>query len=326
VELRPSGTGGAGSNFRQWWGQVDFTGWQLRVGQQSVIDGLFPPGCCIDEGSVQSAFGGWSGRVRQPGLAAFIPIGNGTLKFGLFDPGNRGSNGSRSLELNPALAGFSASTDEQIPQIQASYDIKFGPAAVKVVGGYNTYDEVYWSGAGATSDTTTSIDSFVFGAQVEANFGPLTVMWQAHYAQNPTAYRSSGGGLTFNVDPGTGELTPLRIGGINPTYDPIKGDIQDVNEIGSFARLLYKMSDMVTWELGGGYSGQEMDYALGKIKDQQYFAYLNAQIFLTKTFRFTPEVGYFDNGHIKYDDDPRGNIKIDQGNVWYWGAYWRIDF
>jgi hypothetical protein len=195
VELRPydeQAAGGAstGGNFRQWWGQVDFTGWQLRVGQQSVIDGLFPPGCCIDEGSVQSSFGGWSGRVRQPGIAAFIPLGNGTFKFGLFQTGQLGADGSNSLANDPRLAGFTGSdTDVMIPQIQVSYDVNFGPAAVKFIGGYNTYDEVYWSGTGATSDITESIDSWVLGGQVEGSFGPFTVMWQIHYAQNPSAYK-----------------------------------------------------------------------------------------------------------------------------------------
>jgi hypothetical protein len=68
VELRPFGGGEGGStssNFRQWWGQVDFTGWQLRVGQQSVLDGMFPPGCCIDA-SVSPVLRPSSPSAREP--------------------------------------------------------------------------------------------------------------------------------------------------------------------------------------------------------------------------------------------------------------------
>lgn len=311
VELRPQGGGEGGSsmNFRQWWGQVDFTGWQLRVGQQSVIDGLFPPGCCIDEGSVQSSFGGWSGRVRQPGLAAFIPIGQGTFKFGLFSTGSgAGASGADTTAGSPVF-GYDAGTDEVIPQIQASYDIKFGPAAVKFVAGYNTYDEVYWASTGSpTTDVTYSIDAWIIGGQAEANFGPLTVMWQIHYAQNAAAYRqsTSGGALVL------------------PAYDVTGNGIQDVSEWGTFGRFIYKMSDMVTWEVGGGYLSQTRDGtpSLDKIDDDSMFLYLNAQIFLAKTFRFTPEIGYFD--YRSRDEGP--TTTIEQGDQFYWGAYWRIDF
>jgi hypothetical protein len=319
VELRPFGapeTGGSGtSNFRQWWGQVDFTGWQLRVGQQSVLDGLFPPGCCIDEGSVQSNFGGWSGQVRTPGLAAFIPIGQGTLKFGLFHTGTLAADATGSIGSDPRLpAGTTGSdVDVHIPQIQVSYDIKFGPAAVKFVGGYNTYDEVYWVGGagppvgtGATSDITESIDSWVLGGQVEANFGPFTVMWQIHYSENPSAYKG-------------------RAGLLNPLYDAVTNTIQDVTEWGSFARIIYKMSDMVSWELGGGYANQEQDYSPADLDDDGLFVYLNAQIFLSKTFRFTPEVGYFDL-RTRSQDPGLPAASIEDGSQWYWGAYWRIDF
>jgi len=321
VELRPQGGGAGGSsmNFRQWWGQVDFTGWQLRVGQQSVIDGLFPPGCCIDEGSVQSGFGGWGGRVRQPGLAAFIPLGNGTLKFGLFDPGTLAANTSGSIGSDPRLpAGTTGSDiDEHIPQIQVSYDIKFGPAALKFVGGYNTYDEVYWVGGagppvgvGATSEITESIDSWMLGGEVQANFGPLTVMWQLHYAVNSAAYLAGGG-----------PNSPIFM---RHAYDPTSNSIQDVNEWGTFARIIYKMSDMIDWEIGGGYSDQKQDFGAGEYDDDRYFVYLNAQIFLSKTFRFTPEVGYFDN---RTRSQPGvGVADVEQGSLWYWGAYWRIDF
>jgi len=309
VELRPYGGGEGGStssNFRQWWGQVDFTGWQLRVGQQSVLDGLFPPGCCIDEGSVQSNFGGWSGRVRQPGLAAFIPVGQGTFKFGLFAPGDLGADATESTTLNPALAGYDASVDHHIPQIQASYSIKLGPASLMFVGGYQTYDEVFWNGTGATTDVTESIDSWVLGGELQAQFGPFTIMWQLHYAVNATAYKG-------------------RPGFENPRYDPVTNDIQDVNQWGSFGRFLYKMSDLVTWELGGGYVDITQDYSPANEDDSGLFVYFNAQIFLSKTFRFTPEIGYFDY-RDRSQDPGQPAASVDQGNEWYLGAYWRIDF
>jgi hypothetical protein len=308
VELRPSGSGGASSNFRQWWGQVDFTGWQLRVGQQSVIDGLFPPGCCIDEGSVQSSFGGWSGRVRQPGIAAFIPVGNGTFKFGLFQTGQLGADGSSSVGNDPRIPGtWDSDTDVMIPQIQVSYDVNFGPAAVKFIGGYNTYDEVYWSGTGATSEITESIDSWVLGGEVQTNFGPFTIMWQIHYAQNPSAYKGRASSI-----------------GLDPTYDATSNSIEDVSQWGTFGRFLYKMSDMITWELGGGYADAKRDQTGGEVDDDALFVYLNAQIFLTKTFRFTPEVGFFDLRTRTPVGSP--TQQVEQGDEWYWGAYWRIDF
>jgi hypothetical protein len=324
VELRPFGGGEGGStssNFRQWWGQVDFTGWQLRVGQQSVLDGMFPPGCCIDEGSRQSAFGGWSGRVRQPGLAAFIPIGQGTLKFGLFAPGDLGNDGSGAGTAGAGTAvvpipAAQQGIDEHVPQIQASYDIKLGPASLKFVGGYNTYDEIYWTPSDASSDISYSIDSWILGGELQSQFGPFTLMWQIHYAVNPTAYkgrRADSIGYTS---------------GLNPRYDASSNTIQDAKEWGSFLRALYKMSDLVTWELGGGYVSQESDgtASLPKIEDDGMFVYLNAQIFLSKTFRFTPEVGYFDAR--TRDTTPVGGTvaEIEQGDLWYWGAYWRIDF
>jgi hypothetical protein len=313
VELRPTGRSAtdpniASTNMRQWWGQVDFTGWQLRVGQQSVIDGLFPPGCCIDEGAKQSAFGAWSGRVRTPGLAAFIPLGNGTLKFGLFQTGTlaAGTTGFDTGITPPAGSTIGEDVDIHIPQIQVSYDIKFGPAALKFIGGYNTYDEVYWLDPGGTNEVTYAVDSWVLGGQLEGNFGPFTLMWQLHYAQNPSAYKGRSAGI------------------LDPSWDPGTNDVQDTTEWGSFARFLYKMSDMVTWELGGGYVDGKQDTSLGDRDDDAMFVYLNAQIFFTKTFRFTPEVGYFDLRTRNETGAPAA--EVNQGDQWYWGAYWRIDF
>jgi hypothetical protein len=194
-----------------------------------------------------------------------------------------------------------------IPQIQVSYDVNFGPAAVKFIGGYNTYDEVYWSGTGATSDITESITSWVLGGEVQGNFGPFTVMWQIHYAQNPSAYKGRGSAI-----------------GLDPTYDAVSNSIEDVSEWGTFGRFLYKMSDMITWELGGGYADAKRDQSGGEVDDDGLFVYLNAQIFLTKTFRFTPEVGFFDLRTRTPVGAP--TTQVEQGDQWYWGAYWRIDF
>jgi hypothetical protein len=84
------------------------------------------------------------------------------------------------------------------------------------------------------------------------------------------------------------------------------------------------MSDMIDWEIGGGYDDQKMDFGAGEYDDDRYFVYLNAQIFFAKTFRFTPEVGYFDN---RARSQPGvGVADVEQGSLWYWGAYWRIDF
>jgi hypothetical protein len=300
---------------------------------------MFPPGCCIDEGSVQSSFGGWSGRVRQPGISAFIPIGQGRLAFGLFAPGNlaAGTSGANSdlSGLSP-VAGDTGGVDQVIPQIQANYSINLGPAALMFIGGYNTYDETYYT-ATSTDTTDYSVDSWVLGGQVEANAGPFTIMFQAHYAVNPIEYRQA--------PPGALGLPKDYIGWY-AKYNPVSNNIEDMDQFGFFGRLIYKMSDMVSWELGGGWAKNEQDqpvvatYGGGPSGDQPTaytgatdkadqdvsYIYLNAQIFLAKTFRFTPEVGYFDLGNKNDNSFDSQFTDVDQGTSWYAGAYWRIDF
>lgn len=311
VEIRPYAEGGEQNasttgNMRYWWGQVDFGNVSLRAGQQGVVAGLFPPGCCVDDGSVQSSFGAWSGTVRDVGVTLTSPMGAGTLSAGFFAIETRraGATWAAQTAANYPAATWGTSTDKRIPKLEISYEMNLGAVSFKAIGGYNKYDEVAYNAFGG--ERTWAITSWVAGAQMLANAGPLTFMVQGHYAQNPDPYVSVG---------------PTR--SLAAVYETSTDGVTDVKEIGFFTRILYKMSDLVTWEAGGGYMELTRDRpSLAKEKDPQAYYYINASIFLSKTFRLVPEIGYFD-----YQTSTNSlGVKSDDGNQLYWGAYWRIDF
>ncbi len=96
-------------------------------------------------------------------------------------------------------------------------------------------------------------------------------------------------------------------------------DIADVYTLQALIVPALKFTDTLRFEAGLGYRQDNADGAPGfSQKDEEWVAYLQAMITMAPGVFLCPEVGYYD-----YMDGRDGN---DQGNQWYAGAKWQIDF
>jgi hypothetical protein len=288
VEIRPDNA----SYIRLFYGSWNFGAGTFSIGQQWDPGFTMIYGCCA-EGGRMPGFGTWFGRLRAP----MVKLGLGSLQIALIDPNTR--------NIDPAT--FS-DVDQTLPALSASYSLNAGPAAIKLWGGYNTYDVE--EETAAASVRSESVDSYVLGIQPTVAFGPLTIRADAWMAQNPTEY-----GLVANNSEYDAE------------WDAATLSVHDVDAIGYGIDLAYKISDMYDVRGGWGTSEFELDCPGGVAENDVSAYYVNFNIRPAKGVVITPEFAVRDYGDWT-DSDPApagtGGVAVDQGKVTYYGVYWYI--
>ena len=281
---------GTGVNLRLLYGDWDFGGGTMRVGQfytpttyfysnqvHGTDDGLF---------AVGNPYAG-----RLPGLQ---------LKFG----------GFKIALLSPNAAGTDfggADTDTTLPKIEASFKLPLGPASLDFYGGYNAYDEV------DALDSSEGVSAYMVGMGGTVNAGPATIAFRIYTMENPRIY-----GIGSAID-----------GLITDIYDPLGLDSRwngtdyiDVDELGGCLVVGFKASDALSFEGGLGYQANEMKDAGVTIETEVTAYYVQAKITLADNFFIVPEIGGYDFGDLK----ETGVADVKLGDQFYFGAKWEMRF
>ncbi len=241
-----------------------------------------------------------------------ISFSFGGFEIALINPSSgfiSGLSDSVSAVASVTLAGSTVITittssngdiDEYLPKIEASWGMSFDAFNFGLQGGFNTYSIEDVTTATGTEDV--DVTSWTIGGTAGFNFGPGYVKAALSYGQNIgdagwsiPGLHNIGGFAVWDGDDGTDDTDTLQgalVGGL-------------------------KVSDMLSFELGGGYRSDDPD-ATGAKKSEPWAVYLQSVIALAPGVYIIPEVGYFDE-----DDDGSGG---DAGNIFYLGGKWQINF
>jgi len=191
-------------------------------------------------------------------------------------------------------------TDTAIPKIEACYNFKAGPLALKVLAAMNTYDAVVITG---TTEKSYSIDSNVVGVMASYATGPFSVAADLYMATNPGNY-----GLLADNSVSKAAFA--------------NNAIQDSDAMGALVVLGYKATPMIKLEAGYGMLSCEREVSGKTTESTTTSMYVQAVIALAKGFYIVPEFGTVDYG----DQETTGTPAVKQGDISYFGAKWHIDF
>ena len=202
---------------------------------------------------------------------------------------------------NAAGAPTAGDVDEYLPKIEAGYGMALDNFNFYVWGGLNTY--TIEDAATATGTEDVDVTSWTIGGDAGFNFGPGYVK----------------GAISYSVNPGNAgwHIPGLATGGAFAEWDGDDG----TNDVDVFMAALVaglKMSDMLSFEAGFGYRQDDPDYDVNDNKTKAWNVYGQAVVALAPGVFVIPEVGYAD-----FDDDYAGS---DEGNMFYLGAKWQINF
>ena len=276
IELRPN----TGSFVRHWYGSWTFGSGKLLVGKTWAPLTMFSNA----QNNSSNKFGQFGNIEWAAARIDQIRLTFGGLVLGFLSPGTASS----------VVGAAVSDTDTTIPTIEAKYTFKFEPVTLTLMGGFASFDLV------DATDQSQSVDSYVVGFDVKANFGAAYIKANAHTAVNGKNY-----GLNYGSVSG------------NALYDGTK--VTDVDSFGYVAVVGFKASDTMKFELG--YSALETEVDLSGAKaDDSSVMYLQASFTLAPGVYIIPEAGIYDYG------DSAGAVQTDQGDATYVGATWKIAF
>lgn len=195
--------------------------------------------------------------------------------------------------------------DRYLPKIEAKWGMSLDAFNFNIMGGYQyiTFEDVPSQAPNPPDTNDINVTSYIIGADAGFNFGPAYVKGAVSYGQNWGNARWSDLGFVSNE----------ASSGIFDGDD----DVDDSTNYQGALIVGMKVSDMLALEGGGGYRVADSD-ASGFDKDEAWNVYVQAVVALAPGVYIVPEIGYFD-----YMDDEFGN---DEGNEYYLGAKWQIDF
>jgi hypothetical protein len=287
-----------------------------RIGAKvkaEAVTGYFEFG--VDEANVTSRrlYGTWNfgpgtlkvGKDYTP-ISQFISgqAFNGDLGLLGYGTAYGGRHGQLALSfggftvalINPNSAnvatGITDEVDTKFPKVEAAFGMGFDMFNFKVMGGYQTYDI-----EGPADDF--SVDSWIVGADFGVNFGPGYVKAAISYGENVA-------NAAWNIW-GTGA----------GTFDAVNFDFDDTTTLMWAVVGGFKFTDMVSIEAGFGY--REDDYDVNGVdEDDMWNAYVQVPLRLAPGVSVIPEFGYYE-----WKDN---SANLDEGETWYLGAKWQIDF
>jgi hypothetical protein len=267
----------------------------LKVGKDYSPVSDFISSQFYDADGQQYGEGEFYGR-RPAGLTLIL----GNFELAALTPSYGADVGTTATGVNGATGG---DPDSYIPRFEACYNLKFGSGYIKPFGGFQYYS-VEENGLG---NVTGDIDvwSWVVGVSTKWDIGGFSIAGQVNYGMNEGAVT----GWDTGSNARSSSLPYLKNG----------DDIADVYTLQAMIVPAFRLSDSLRFEAGLGFRQDNADSAPGfSQKDEVWVAYLQALITLAPGVFLCPEVGYYD-----YLDGVNGS---DQGNLWYAGAKWQIDF
>ena len=210
------------------------------------------------------------------------------------------TTGTSAGGVNGATGG---DADSYVPRAEASYNLRLAAGYIKPFAGFQYYS-VESNGLGNITDDI-DVWSWALGISTKWNIGAFTLGGQVSYGMNQGAV--------------TGWSTGYNNRASSQPYLDGGDDIADVYTLQALFVPSFKLSDTLRFEAGFGFRQDNADSAPGfSQKDEVWVGYLQALVTLAPGVFFCPEVGYID-----YMDGVNG---ADQGNLWYAGAKWQIDF
>ena len=241
----------------------------------------------------------------------------GSFQFAAIEPVNNAVIGAA-----PALTA-ATEYDTTIPKLEAKYSFGYGPMAFDVWGGYNSTDAVdRYAAGGVMTEKEMSIDAWVFGGRAKYGVGPIYLRGSLYFGQNTGNY-----GMNERFGRGATVTTINRAARDVTGRDVVDNDTVGFNLVGGF-----KLSDMVTFEIGYGSVNYERENAaiagavVGgvtiKEESESSAYYLQAKISPAKNVFIVPEIGKIDFNEYKVT----GAADVDQGDVTYYGVKWHINF
>jgi hypothetical protein len=290
LALKGSGTGDVDVGTRRLYGVWNFGAGQLKVGKDYTPVSQFISGQAFDGDlgllGVGTMYGNRTGQIS---------LSFGGFEIALIQP-------SSGL----ALGMTDGDVDEWFPKVEAKFGMAFDMFNFNVRGGYQTFEVENTTGVGDNTPDDVDVDSWTIGADAGVNFGPAYVKGAISLSQNP-------GDAAWHI-PGLRTFT----GGAT-IYTG--GSSTDDNDVLMWALVGgFKFTDQLTFEGGFGYRSDDPDVN-GAQEDEVWEAYIQALITLAPGVYLVPEIGYTD-----YMDFVADINDDDEGDRWYAGAKWQIDF
>ena len=271
------------------YGDWNFGAGSLRVGKSYSPTSQFIATQAFDGDLGLLGIGTFYGR-RPAGL---------TLSFG----------GLRVALLDPETVddlGTGGDIDSYFPKLEVGWGMAFDAFNFNLMGGIQHYtieDVDSLTNPGSTDDV--DVTSWVIGADAGFSFGPAYVKGAVSLSQNPSTYNA---------------LVGFPVGYFAGAFWDGTDDTDDTDLIMAALVAGFKMSDMVSFEIGGGWT--DYDYDVNGAQDTNPWAiYGNATVQLAPGVWIIPEVGFFDG-----DDIPVDISDNDAGDSFYLGAKWQMDF
>jgi hypothetical protein len=282
IELGLKGTDGGDVEVgtRRAFGVWDFGAGKLKVGKDYTPISQFLSGQVFDED--------W-GLVGQGFMYAGRP-GQISLSFGGFEV-------ALVTPKSDTITFGSGDIDEYLPKIEAKFGMAFDAFDFAIRGGAQTYEVEEVTTTGGTDDI--DVTSYAIGADAGFNFGP-------GYIKGAVSYTRNGGNCRWLAGAGT--------------YTAGSDEIDDVDTIQAGLVAGLKVSDMLSFEVGGGWRQDDPKDAPSTADEKTtlWAVYGQSVIALAPGVYLIPEIGYYDKGDSAAD--------VDQGDLWYAGAKWQIDF
>jgi len=278
VEIRPR----SDALERQW-----NASWNFGTGTLSIGHMWSPEFSCIGGAAYVPGLLGGYGDPGCTGRADMIKLAVGGLQVALVEPYD-----------GWAVTG-GGDTDTSLPKLVASYTLNVGPAAIKVFGGYQSYAEV-----NTATDKEVDIDSYIFGANVSAAFGPAYVKAMYWMGQNNATYAPF----------------PYPVGTANgPDYTGTT--LTDADNSAYEIVLGYNISE--TMKIEGGYLASDYECDAGPVREDTNSAYyVTLPIKLAANMTITPEFIFLDDEEWKN----AAGVETKQGDRTIYGVAWKITF
>ena len=276
------GTSGGNANIRLLYGTWTFGEGKLVVGQDySPLNYLYSNQVGLGDGDGDAnglKHGGvYSGRAGQLKLvfggfeAALVPV-------------SQRNNGAAAI-----------APETKIPGLEVGYAMTFDNIALKLGGGYQTYD------AKLANGQEESVTSYVIAGFGKIDLGAFYIAGNIYGGQNAGNMIAvdTDGDNSFGSNNGIATLTATQV--------------QDSDVFGGLIAAGFVVNEMFSVEAGYGYVSTELDVA-NSSKDKLQTYYLNSTVNLAPGVFIVPEIGVMDG-----EED--GDTKVTYG-----GIKWQINF
>jgi hypothetical protein len=316
VEVRPRTDRGNTVQVRHWYAEWNFGPGFLLLGQTTrPVYNSISSSAAQCTANFSMTYGGDTRPdcTRYPMIRLHFPFSVGQFQLAFLDP-------SRA-DIEDAFGGTEDDVDTTLPMIEADLDFSFGPLSLTAFGGWHEYEEVYRNqdGDNTLDEIEFDIESWIVGANAKFLAGPFRLAVGGWTGENTVA-----GVDWFRNDDRT-ILEPVIFDG---NGDGLLDGVHDTDDWGVYIDVSFKLNKMVKFAAGGGTIEQDRsDDQIGanngdELENECTRWYVNSTITVAEGFTITPEIGDVDYGTSIMD----GGESLDQGDMLYYGVWWKMVF